>query len=338
MGIVAPSAPPRPKHRRSRHLAIPEMGASAPSFTHQAMKHLCCVLLLLASALHAQGQAPAEKPAAKPKTKAKTKAPDAVDQMAAVLKPTRILTYKKVADRELQMHVFEPEGFKAGDSRACYLIIHGGGWTGGNPQRMYPFAAHYAKLGLVGLSMQYRLHSAKTGVSVFDCVKDARSAVRYIRAHAVELGIDPQKVIVSGGSAGGHLAAATALFDDVNEDSDDLKVSPIPNALVLLFPVIDTSKDGYGNAKIGDRWQELSPVHHVRPGVPPTLIFHGTGDTVTPFAGAQAFHDAMRKSGNRCELDINQGGTHGYLMRDKALYDDTMQKTDAFLKSLGLLK
>lgn len=296
------------------------------------MKHLCFALLFAISSLHAQSPAPAEKPAATPK------APDAVDQMAAVLKPTRTVPYKKIAEQELELHVFEPEGFKAGESRACFLIIHGGGWTGGTPRRMYSFAAHYAKLGMVGISMQYRLHSKKTGVSVFDCVKDARSALRYIRGHAPELGIDPQKIIVSGGSAGGHLAAATALFDLVNEDSDDLKISPIPNALVLLFPVIDTSKEGYGNAKIGERWQELSPVHHVRPGVPPTIIFHGTGDTVTPFAGAKAFQEAMLKAGNRCELDINEGGVHGYLMRNKTLYDDTMGKTDVFLKSLGLLK
>lgn len=265
------------------------------------------------------------------------KAPDAVDTLTKDLKPSRVLVYKKIAERELQLHVFDPDGLKAGDKRACYLIIHGGGWTGGAPPRMYPFAAHYAKLGLVGISMSYRLHSAKTGVSVFDCVKDARSAVRYIRAHATELGIDPQKIIVSGGSAGGHLAVSTALFDKVNEDGDDLAISATPAALVLLFPVIDTSKEGYGQTKIGERWQELSPAQNVRAGLPPTLIFHGTGDTVTPFAGAKTFHEAMLKAGNRCELDINDGGAHGYLMREKALFDDTMQKTDAFLKSLGLL-
>lgn len=270
-------------------------------------------------------------------TPATPKALDAVDRAAKNLKPSRVVVYKKIADHELQMHVFEPEGFKAGDKRACYLIIHGGGWTGGAPPRMYPFAAHYAKLGLVGISMQYRLHSAKTGVSVFDCVKDARSAVRHLRAHANELGIEPAKIIVSGGSAGGHLAAATALFDKVNEDGDDLAVSATPTALVLLFPVIDTSKEGYGQAKIGERWQKLSPVHNVHAGLPPTLIFHGTGDTVTPFTGAKAFHEAMLKAGNHCELDVNEGGAHGYLMRDKALFDDTMKKTDAFLKSLGLL-
>jgi acetyl esterase len=288
------------------------------------MRHLIAVLLLLTVPALAQ-------------TPAKAKAPDAVDTLAKDLKPSRILVYKKIAKRELQLHVFEPAGFKAGDKRACYLIIHGGGWTGGAPPRMYPFAAHYAKLGLVGISMSYRLYSAKTGVSVFDCVKDARSAMRHIRAHATELGIDPQKIIVSGGSAGGHLAVSTALFDKVNEEGDDLAVSASPNTLVLLFPVIDTSKEGYGQAKIGERWQELSPTHNVRAGLPPTLIFHGTGDTVTPFAGARTFHEAMLKAGNRCELDINEGGAHGYLMRDKALFDDTMKKTDAFLKSLGLL-
>lgn len=270
-------------------------------------------------------------------TPAKPKALDAVDTMAKGLKPSRVLVYKKVADRELQMHVFEPNGFKAGDQRACYLIIHGGGWTGGAPPRMYPFAAHYAKQGLVGISLQYRLNSTKTGVTVFDCVKDVRSAMRHLHTHASELGIDPKKIIVSGGSAGGHLAVATALFDKVNEDSDDLSISATPAALVLLFPVIDTSKEGYGQAKIGERWQELSPAHNVRAGLPPTIVFHGTGDTVTPFAGAKAFHEAMLKAGNRCELDINEGGAHGYLMRDKALFNDTMAKTDAFLKSLGLL-
>jgi dipeptidyl aminopeptidase/acylaminoacyl peptidase len=107
---------------------------------------------------------------------------------------------------------------------------------------------------------------------------------------------------------------------------------------VLLFPVIDTSKDGYGQAKIGERWQELSPAHNVRAGLPPTLTFHGTGDTVTPFAGAKTFHEAMLKAGNRSELDMNEGGAHGYLMRDAALLDDTLRKTDAFLKSLGLME
>jgi len=263
---------------------------------------------------------------------------DHVGRLATGLTASKQIVYKKVQDRDLSLFVFNPTGWQATDQRACYITIHGGGWTGGEPKRMFPFADHYAKHGLVAISLQYRLFSAKDpSTSVFNCVKDARSAVRYIRAHAAELGIDPQKIIVSGGSAGGHLAIATAMFEAVNEDGEDTSVSAIPNALILLFPVIDTSKEGYGNAKIGDRWKDLSPAHNVRVGLPPTITFHGTGDTTTPFKGAQIFHDAMIKAGNRSELIVNDGGVHGYLMRNQELYDDCMQKSDAFLTSLHLL-
>ncbi|MBL9184405.1 MAG: alpha/beta hydrolase [Verrucomicrobiaceae bacterium] len=283
-------------------------------------------VLAAASSLLAQTPAP----------KAKT-ANDYVAQLVAKLSPTRQLVYKKVADRELKLHVFQPDGWKASDKRTCFITIHGGGWTGMGPERMYAFADHFAKLGLVSISVQYRLASAKTNTTVFDCVKDVRSAVRYVKAHAGELGIDPGKIIASGGSAGGHLAASTAMFDGINEKSDDLRVSAAPNALVLLFPVIDTSKEGYGNARIGERWQEISPAHNVRPGLPPTITFHGTADPTTPFKGAQIFHEAMLKAGNRSELVIHEGGDHGYLMRTQPLYDECLAKTDAFLKSLHLL-
>lgn len=263
--------------------------------------------------------------------------PDLINDLAAKIEPTRVVVYKKVGGRELHLNIFEPRNLKAGDRRPCFLSIHGGGWTGLSPRRQYPFAAHFAKLGMVGICVEYRLVQKGSGSTVFDCVKDSRSAMRYVRAHATELGVDPQKIVANGGSAGGHLAAGTALFDGVDEAGEDTNVSCVPNALVLFFPVIDTSKEGYGAGKIGERWQEISPLHRVKSGVPPTILFHGTGDTVTPFKGAQAFRDAMVKAGNRCELVVNEGGVHGYLMRDRAIYEDTLRRTEAFLKSLEML-
>ena len=258
---------------------------------------------------------------------------DPVNQRAAKLQASSRVVYKTVDDRELYLHVFNPDDLQAGDKRPCFIVIHGGGWTGGEPHRMSPFADHYRDQGLVGISVQYRLLNKQKGISVFDCISDTNDAVRFVRTHADTLNIDPEKIIVCGGSAGGHLAAETALY---SEDSDS-QVSAVPAALVLLFPVIDTSTEGYGNAKIGARWQEVSPAHQVDGKVPPTIIFHGTGDTVTPFQGAVAFQKAMEQHGNRCELVAHEGGRHGYLMSDETLLDETLRQSDEFLSSLNLL-
>ncbi|MCB1230605.1 MAG: alpha/beta hydrolase [Verrucomicrobiae bacterium] len=275
-----------------------------------------------------------KKPAA---ASAKPRALDYAGQRAEKLEPDQMIVYKRIGDRELKLHVFLPDGWKASDKRPCFHIIHGGGWQGMSPLRMYPFAADFAKrYGMVAVAPEYRLYKPDKSVTVFDCVEDARSSVRYVRSHAAELGIDPDRLVVSGASAGGHLAAATAMFDTVNAEGDDLSVSCEPNALVLFFPVIDTSGEGYGQAKIGDRWEELSPAHHVRKGIPPTITFHGTGDTTTPFAGAKSFHEQMLAAGNRSELIVTEGGVHGYLMRKEEPYTEAVEKAAAFLTEIGL--
>jgi acetyl esterase len=268
---------------------------------------------------------------------AEVKPPVCTTTITQNVRPTRTAVYKKVGDRELNLEFFEPAGLKPGDKRACFVAIHGGGWTSGSPRSMYAFTDHCAKLGMVAISVQYRLYKAKTPVTVFECVKDARAALRHVRSHAAELGIDPHKIIANGASAGGHLAAATAMFDGVDHADEDLKISCHPDAMALFSPVIDTSAEGYGNAKIGERWQELSPAHQVHAGLPPTLLFHGTGDTTTPFKGAQLFADAMRKAGNRIELVAPKDAIHTYMFKDAALYTETLQKMDAFFIGLGLV-
>ena len=140
-----------------------------------------------------------------------------------------------------------------------------------------------------------------------------------------------------GGSAGGHLAVSTALFDRVNEDSDPADVSARPDALILMYPVIDTSIDGYGQAKIGDRWRELSPVHNVRGELPPGLIFHGTADAVTPYVGAKTFHDLSIAEGNASTLITHPGGRHGYIIFDRTEYDRALMQMRDFLRQQRLL-
>ena len=116
------------------------------------------------------------------------------------------------------------------------------------------------------------------------------------------MGIDTSRIVASGGSAGGHLAACTATIDGVNEESDDFSVSPKPMALILFNPVVDTGKRGYGQEKLEGREFEISPVHHITPGVPPTLIMHGKADSTVPYENVVRFKHSMMQEGNKCIL------------------------------------
>lgn len=253
------------------------------------------------------------------------------------LKPTRTEVYKRVGERDLQLHIFEPANHKATDKRPVFLAIHGGGWTGGNAKQFYPFAAHFAEQGMLGMSLEYRLRSPATGTTVFDCVEDAKSAVRWIRENAERLGVDANRIVGMGGSAGGHLAISTALFNTSDEERQGSATSSIPNAIVAMYPVIDTSASGYGQAKIGERWRELSPVHNVREGLPPMLVFHGTGDSVTPFSGANEFHTRTVAAGNECKLIIKPAGRHGYIIFNEAELENALDEMEMFLSSHEML-
>ncbi len=251
----------------------------------------------------------------------------------------KLITYKKTEQTDLKLHAFLPKNWKSTDKRSAIVFFFGGGWVGGSPRQLYPQARDLADKGMVAFSAEYRINR-NHGTSPFECVEDGKSAVRYLREHAVELGLDPNKIVAAGASAGGHVAVCTGVIDGFDVEKDYDRASSVPNAMILLNPVIDTSPEGYGYDKLGERYKELSPVEHVRKGIVPTLFFHGTADTTVPFKGAKDFTEKMEVAGNTCELIPFEGMSHGffnYQRHENIPYTKIMKEIDRFLKEQGFL-
>ncbi len=156
----------------------------------------------------------------------------------AELQQAEIFTYKTVADVSLPLYVFKAEGCQASDHRPAIVFYFGGGWRSGSPTQFATHAQYLASRGMVAICVEYRVQS-RHGVNVAQCVADAKSAMRWVRSHAGELGIDPQRIASAGGSAGGHLAAAVALLPGHDDPQDDTSVSCVPDAMVLFNPAVD---------------------------------------------------------------------------------------------------
>lgn len=248
------------------------------------------------------------------------------------------ILYKQVGTSSLFMQVDYPMMFDASQRYPAMVFFFGGGWKGGTVEQFAPHARYFASLGVVCFRADYRVKS-RQGTSPFESLKDAKSAIRFIRAHAQELGVDPDKIIASGGSAGGHLAVATAVIDGCNEEGEDLSVSCIPNALVLFNPVFDNGPGGYGYERIGEQYKDFSPLHNLREGMPPAIVFLGTEDKLIPVETAKYFQTVMEKVGSKCDLFLYEGEGHGFFnFRNYEMYKDTRDKTQDFLISTGIIR
>lgn len=252
-----------------------------------------------------------------------------------VLKTSEV--YKQIDGAELPMHVYQPQ-ISEGIKLPAIVFFFGGGWVGGTPDHFKLQAEYFASRGMVAVCPDYRTQS-RHGTTPFESVKDARSAMRFLKKNGHKFGIDTSRIVASGGSAGGHLAACTALIDDVNESTDDLSFSPVPCALVLFNPVVDTGELGYGYEKVKGREFEISPVHHISEGVPPTLIMHGKADKTVPYENVVRFTYAMKQQGNRCVLKGYKKQEHGFFnySRNPGHFQKTLRETESFLKALQLL-
>jgi acetyl esterase len=253
--------------------------------------------------------------------------------------------YKTIGRTKLKLYICQPPEWNKSAKLPAAVFFHGGGWGGGHAWQFIPQSKYLAERGMVAISVEYRVRK-RQGATPFECVSDAKSAIRWVRAHAGELGIDENRIAAGGGSAGGHLAACTALIKDFDEKNEDLGISSVPDALILFNAVLDVPEIVHNLPKkiiriLKDRASEISPLHNISGGAPPTIIFHGTADGNVPFHQATLFCEEMKKYGNQCEVVPYEGRGHGFFNYNKGSNPDflsTMELTVKFLTSIGYLK
>jgi acetyl esterase/lipase len=272
-----------------------------------------------------------------PKAKAKTaKGNRAAPAMTDAPVKHENHVYKTTPQGELKLHFALPVDWKASDKRPAIVFFFGGGWTSGSYLQFVAQSDYFASRGMVAASADYRIKSIH-GTTPDKCVEDAKSAVRYLRQHAAELGIDPSKVVAAGGSAGGHIAACTALIEAFDAETDDKSISAKPNAMVLFNPALNIDElaiERKAGAEDQKQAEAITPNRFIKAGVPPAIMFFGTNDALK--AGADGYLAKAKPLGLRAELWTAEGEAHGFFNRGPWSLITT-KKADEFLASLGYL-
>jgi len=226
------------------------------------------------------------------------------------------------ADRKEKLDLYFPSGPKRLD-RPAVVFIHGGGFTGGDKAeyRSASVSADLCRAGYVVVSCNYVLGpKAKEGVWPQN-IADCRNAVRWVRAHAKVLGVNPDKIAVAGGSAGGYLALMVGLSDDKTGPGGDpsAKVSAKVSAVIDMYGVVNFSKHGKGDvvgASAAEQ-QAYLPELQCDPQDPAVLILHGTADTTVDIAQSDGMAKALRTAKTSYEYIVVDGAPHTFDLHPK---------------------
>jgi len=256
--------------------------------------------------------------------------------------PNQITLYKSTEQGDLNQHIFLPKDHLPTDQRTAVVCFYGGGWVGGTPKQFYAQAKSLTKKGAVVFCPEYRTIK-KHNTTPFECVQDAKSSIHWVRKNAKKWGINPEKIVAIGGSAGGHIAACAGIIEGIEEEQG---LNSKPNALILFNPVLDTTEKGYGREKFPkNNHLELSLCHQIKKIVAPTLIFHGTADRTVPYENAERFTNLMKEAGNNCTLISYKGAGHGFFnstffrakTKDDSAYHSTLKEMIIFLEKNSFL-
>lgn len=253
--------------------------------------------------------------------------------------------YKTRDSITLSIKVVYPPSRDKKEEYPAMVFFSGSSWDYGHLKQFARQADYFSKRGIVCFLTEYgnkiRDEEIKE-TNLQTSISDAKSCIRFIRENAKRFNVDKNKIIAAGGSAGGHLAAAIAAIDAFDDPNDNIVISARPNALVLLNPVVDFGSTGDIEIYeiLGDKYYQTSPAHNVKPGIPPTLILHGSEDIYNSPETIMAYKKTMENSGNRCDVVIYDGQEHGFFFYEHSVkyYKETVLEMDRFLISLGFVK
>ena len=224
-----------------------------------------------------------------------------------------IETYKNVDGFKLEMHLFLPDTSVFKGNRPTIVYFHGGSWSEGKPDWFFETAKEYAKQGWAATAVEYRI-KGRQGTYPFEAVKDAKSAIRWLRENSEKYKIDPNKIVATGNSAGGHLSIAISLVDNWNEKTDNISINPEPNVVIVNSAVYDLTSNSnrwiteYDENK--DLVKEISPNNLIKKTATKFLLIHGEQDRNCPYNTAVSFYKKMKSLGNNVELNSIKNGEH----------------------------
>jgi len=249
-----------------------------------------------------------------------------------------IKTYKTVDGFNLDLHIFLPDTSNQKTKRPVIVYFSGGSWTKGTPEWDFYNCANYAKNGWVAVAVEYRV-ADRFETSPFASVKDARTAIRWLRMNAAKYNIDTNRIVASGNSAGGHLVLTTTLANEINESTDNLNFSASPNLLLVNSGIYSLYADGstdWISKDLKDKTlvKKISPQHLLTKGLPPMLIIHGTNDQSVDYGSAKVFAEEMKQLGNQFEFETLEGAPH-YIWYDRRFSGKVANLRKTFLRKYG---
>ncbi len=243
------------------------------------------------------------------------------------MNPMREVVYKTVGNVPLKLWIMTPVGWQASDKRALIMYSYGSGWKGTSQPKEIMELKYYSRMwkkghrfghdfGAVTVGFDYR---AGTPGGIPLQISDAKSATRWALAHAAELGIDPDRLVVAGDSSGGHLATSAAWFPGSFDDPNDGMPTPIRARAVLSFCSV-LSRD----------IKSQSPAHNIKRDSPPTLLMFGDHDGWK--TTADTFASEAEKVGAAVHFEVYPGATHDFHIGG-AYFDQTMALAGRFMQA-----